>query len=228
MLLLATAFLVGRLAAPSGDTPVSDFKPGGAQTSWTVWDFAADFTADSASPQNPSPDRYGNRQVWSYLEADDTRSHDRSRLRPLPRYGRDLQGMRGFDAWFGRSHYAASVYFPLVGVKGGGAPSERGFAHPSIARQAIVAWTSPIRGRVTFSGSVSDEDDGGGDGIRWALDEHADTLAGGTVANGGSRQTFSGRDVAVRPGDTFYLTIAPRDTYGHDSTRISFRITRSA
>ena len=113
-----------------------------------------------------------------------------------------LQGARGFDVWIGPDGPSTDVSFPIVGVRG--VPPE-GFAHPSETRSAIVAWTSPVRGRVRISGSVSDGDPRGGDGVTWVLRKGLRTLAAGTLRNGAGRRPFGVSSVDVNAGEMLYL-----------------------
>ena len=132
-----------------------------------------------------------------------------------------MQGAHGFDAWIGADDPIAGVSFPIVGVQG--VPTQ-GFAHPSETRAAIVAWTSPIRGRVRISGSVIDGDPRGGDGVTWVLRRGLDTLAAGRLENGADRKPFGVSSVGVNAGEMLYLKIAPRRSSGYDSTMFSLRI----
>ncbi len=165
-----------------------------------VWDFADDFARVQGSLHNPGGDRYGSAGVWGYMVGS-------TRARPVlvqalgsPWGG--LQGARGFDVWIGPDGPSTDVSFPIVGVRG--VPPE-GFAHPSETRSAIVAWTSPVRGRVRISGSVSDGDPRGGDGVTWVLRKGLRTLAAGTLRNGAGRRPFGVSSVDVNAGEMLYL-----------------------
>jgi hypothetical protein len=199
---------------PSADGP-------GSQLAVKVWDFTNDFARPGGSLRNPGRDRYDNAGVWRYLAGDISRARDPSSFELLGSRRTALLGARGFDAWIGADGPAAGVSFPIVGVRGA---SPQGFAHPSDTRAAIVAWTSPIQGRVRISGSVSDGDPRGGDGVRWVLRKGRRTLAAGKLLNGAARAPFGVRSIEVNAGEMLYLKISPRRSSSYDSTMFSLRI----
>jgi hypothetical protein len=203
----------GFAVAPSADGPSSP-------PALKVWDFAGDFARVKGSLHNPGDDRYGSAGVWAYMVGT-RRARDPSSFKRLGRHAESLQGAQGFDVWLGPDGPATGVSFPIVGVRG---VSPEGFAHPSETRSAIVAWTSPIRGRVTITGSVTDGDPRGGDGVVWVLRKGVRTLATGTLRNGGGRKPFGVSSVGVNAGETLYLKIAPRRSSGYDSTTFTLRI----
>lgn len=201
------------VAPPRADGP-------GSRSAVKVWDFADDFARVRGSLRNPGGDRYGN-QVWGYMAGESRRARDPSSFELLGGYRANLLGADGFDAWIAVDDPTAAVSFPIVGVRG---DPPGGFAHPSETRPAIVAWTSPIQGRVRISGSVSDGDPRGGDGVMWALRKGLDTLATGRLGNDAARKPFRVSSVGVIAGDVLYLEIGPRRSSGYDSTIISLRI----
>jgi hypothetical protein len=215
--------LAGALGEGSGSAPpVATREAGELPPRPKSWDFSADFARSRSAARNPSADRYGTGGVWRYMAARSERSRDPSGFALLRRYRESLQGLAGFDAWVGADDPSVSVSFPIIGVRGG-ARSARGFAHPSVARRAIVAWRSPVRGRVVVRGALSDLDATGGDGVSWALRRGSTTLARGRLANAGRAQRF-GLAVAVDTGDICSLMIAPGENSAYDSTGISLRI----
>jgi hypothetical protein len=215
--------LVGALGEGSGGAPPVATRDGDEPPPRPKsWDFSADFARSRSVARNPSADRYGTGGVWRYMAARSERSRDPSGFALLRRYREGIQGLPGFDAWLGTDDPSVSVSFPIVGVRGG-AGSARGFAHPSVARRAIVAWRSPVRGRVVVRGAVSDLDATGGDGVSWALRRQSTTLTRGRLPNGGRAQRFA-LAVAVDTGDVCALLIAPGQDSAYDSTAISLRI----
>ena len=77
-------------------------------------------------------------------------------------------------------------------------PPRSVFVHPSISGLAIIGWKSPFTGLVNVSGFFSDLDPTGFNGVIWSVDRVSQTLASGTIANGGPTQTFSLTNVAVK------------------------------
>jgi hypothetical protein len=217
-----TVVLAGALGEGSGSAPPVATREGDEPRRPKSWDFSADFARTRTAARNPSADRYGTGGVWRYMAARSERSRDPSGFSLLRRYREGLQGVPGFHAWVGADDRSVSVSFPIVGVRGGPG-SAQGFAHPSVARRAIVAWRSPVRARVVVRGAVSDLDATGGDGISWALRKGSTTLVRGRLANAGRDQRF-GLAVAVDIGDICSLVIAPGEDSAYDSTGISLRI----
>jgi hypothetical protein len=62
----------------------------------------------------------------------------------------------------------------------------------------MIGWKSPFTGLVNVSGFFSDLDPTGFKGVIWSVDRVSQTLASGTIANGGPAQTFSLTNVAVK------------------------------
>ena len=215
--------ILGALGEGSGSAPpVATREAGAAPPRPKSWDFSADFARSRAAARNPDADRYGTGGVWRYMAARSQRSRDPSQFTLLRRYREGLQGLSGFDAWVGADDPSVSVSFPIIGVRGSGADAQ-GFAHPSVARRAIVAWRSPVRARVVLRGTISDLDATGGDGIGWALRKGSRTLARGRLDNGGRAQRFA-LSVSVETGDICALVIAPGEDSAYDSTGISLSV----
>jgi hypothetical protein len=232
-LLIATSAAAGLLVVWLTDRrgtlpPITTLESQERRPVPVVWDFSADFETDPTRARNPSADRRGTDAVWRYAAADGPRARDPAGFRRLTRFRERLQGAAGFHAWIGSDDEAGPIAFPIVGVRGGGDPSDRGFAHPSTRRPAVIAWRSPVSGRVVLSGYVSDQDTSGGDGVAWALRKGRSTLARGRLGNGGAVQRFRRAGVAVKAGDVCYLAIAPRRGSASDSTGVSLRIAAEA
>jgi hypothetical protein len=204
----------GFVEAPGAEGPSS-------RAAARVWEFADDFARRDGSLRNPGRDRYGNTGVWRYMAGPSARAREPSSFELLGSRRVGLLGARGFDAWIGPDGDDGGVSFPIVGVRG---RAPEGFAHPSERRSAIVAWTSPIQGRVRISGAVGDGDPRGGDGVGWVFRKGRRTLAAGTLRNGAARAPFGVSSVAVDAGEMLYLKIAPRRSSGYDSTMFSLRI----
>lgn len=102
--------------------------------------------------------------------------------------------------------------------------------HPSPSQESIVAWVSPINGRVSFRGKVADADNKCGNGAAWRVElasaAGAAELAKGVYDNGGS-QAFEPKDsVDVRKGDIISLIVSARDrNHVCDTTHVELAIT---
>lgn len=101
--------------------------------------------------------------------------------------------------------------------------------HPSPKQEAIVAWQSPIDGRLRIEGLVADADDKCGNGAAWRVELHSDAgttvAARGTIENGG-RQRFAPADVfEIRQGDVISLVVNARDeNHVCDTTHIELTL----
>lgn len=91
-------------------------------------------------------------------------------------------------------------------------PSASVALHPGPVNPVTAVWQSPVAGRVTVEAKLADGDDGGGDGILYALKHGSKTLAEGAVANGGPWQTAKAEPFAVAKGDLVRLVILPGQT----------------
>jgi hypothetical protein len=92
----------------------------------------------------------------------------------------------------------------------------------------MIGWKSPFTGLVNVSGFFSDLDPTGFNGVIWSVDRVSQTLASGTIANGGPAQTFSLTNVAVKAGQVLYFIVDPNGDYTSDSTGLDVIVTRVA
>jgi hypothetical protein len=104
-------------------------------------------------------------------------------------------------------------------------PGRSVFMHPGIQKLAIVAWKSPVNGKVSVTGSFTDIDPVCGDGVLWSIDKGATTIRSGDLPNGGSASF--GFVESVRKDRVLYLTVDPKAEYSCDGTRLQLVITRA-
>ena len=97
--------------------------------------------------------------------------------------------------------------------------------HPGPDTPVIVAWKSPVRGVVSVSGVFADSNPCGADGVSWYIDRRSQTLASGTVAEGG-RQTFRLRSVSVDKNTVLYFGVLANGSYFCDTTLLDVTISR--
>ena len=118
--------------------------PSASPTVRLLWRPGTDFRLPP-DQQNPSPDRYGNTDVWSYLRSA-TNSNDPSTYFPLPNFDVDQA------SWYERDLVNLGVG-PGPGLNvidlHGWSSGIRIHNH-----DAIVGWRSPIRGTVTIRGTA--------------------------------------------------------------------------
>ena len=105
--------------------------------------------------------------------------------------------------------------------------------HPPPEMAVAVAWKSPLTGRFSISGRISDAHTGG-DGVVWTVERHGSPngaiLAQGSIPSSGSQPLDIGSyptlaDVSVDQGDTLRIVIWPGGDFVCDLTRIEFQIT---
>ena len=138
--------ILGALGEGSGSAPpVATREAGAAPPRPKSWDFSADFARSWAAARDPDADRSvtGRVACRGCMAARSQRWRNHSFFTLLRRYREGLQGLSGFDAWVGADNPSVSVSFQIIGVRGSGADAQ-GFAHPSVARRAIVAVAQPV------------------------------------------------------------------------------------
>jgi AraC-like DNA-binding protein len=102
--------------------------------------------------------------------------------------------------------------------------------HPSPTLGAVVAWQSPLEGKLKLEGAVADADNHCGNGIHWSV-RHNDAngmtiLEEGEIDNAHEKEVFSSREMNVRQGDVLSLVVRPRgQDHACDTTRIELNLT---
>jgi hypothetical protein len=142
----------------------------------------------------------------------------------------------GMPCWQNPEVDARGYRLPLVGinatystqvVKNFPFPPRSVFMHPSSTGLAIIGWKSPITGLVNITGFFSDLDPTGATGVIWSVDRGSQTLASGTISNGGPPQTFGLTGVSVSVGQVLYFIVDPDGDYSSDATGVDVTITKS-
>jgi hypothetical protein len=170
-----------------------------------VWDPAVDFGRWS-NRLNPSPDSYGNEGVWSYLSS--AVVHTPVAYAPLPLF-EDGQ-------WKEPSRVAAYL--------GQGGILMSPWKGPDFEHFAVLAWKSPIAGRVAIHGTFAlVQDECTGSGIDFYVDRGSESLLVTRVTTGG-RDAFD-LDTRVAVGDSVYFIIGAGSTSSCDFTLLKLVIT---
>jgi hypothetical protein len=167
------------------------------------WDAMINFR-EAPNQLNPSPDAYGNPNVWSYLRSRNA-THDPDEYVPLA----DFEPA-------GENNWSDAAYTNLfVGWARG---DDRLTLHPwgglDDVRAVIVAWRSPIDGEVSVRGDV-EADATCGDGTILSIDQGATTLA--TLSVGSAVQSFA-VTAEVRAGESLYFRVDPGSNSNCDTT----------
>jgi hypothetical protein len=172
-----------------------------------AWDPGAEFRVEP-NQRNPSPDSYGNPNVWSYLSS--RIAHAPLQYEPLPSFAN--------GQWIDPS--IITVYRHKDGL----------VMHPWEAggsvRFAILGWTSPVAGDVRIRGFVLMVDRNCkelGSGISFFVDRESSRLLASEIASGDSDHL----DVSttVRRGESIYFIVDPGADSDCDSTLLSLEIT---
>jgi hypothetical protein len=182
------------------------------------WDPAADWR-DAPNHVNPSPDAYGNPDVWSYL-ASPGLVHDASQYTPMTDY------LASGEAWTipGYVNLLVSHAGPFVVMHSyGGRVVGSG-------RMSILAWTSPVNGVIKIAGTVSLPDTaicdpaslGDPGGIIWTFENRAGAIRTIEVPAGGS--ALVDESVLVTKGETLYFVHEPGWDSHCDSALVSLAI----
>lgn len=125
-----------------------------------VWSLHGDFLYYPDN-QNPSPDRYGNPDVWHYRHSVGP-GHDPAAYAYYTDYFMDWSGIA--EAWTAGT--INESFTPLLGVR-----SDDGGAvlHP-YEFATVASWRSPIDGWVGVKGNFFDVHRDCGDGVTWIID----------------------------------------------------------
>jgi hypothetical protein len=106
--------------------------------------------------------------------------------------------------------------------------------HPGPKSGVVLAWKSPVAGKVRVRGELIDADPQCGDGIAWALDMRQSAgrreLATGEFANGSRQKLSDGKNganlaaIEVAAGDVLELVVLPKLDYTCDTTLVDLTI----
>ena len=182
----------------------------GASAASFTWDLTHDFTT-TAPGANPDKDSYGG-HPWSYEKGGQNR---------LDKFATDING--GLPGW-----EDSATGSPYVAINGG---TGQAVLQPTTTSPAVVAWTSPVSGTVSVSGSVTADQPGGllCPTATWSVGHGATTLAAGTATT--SPASFS-KPVAVNAGERITLAVSvpillPLQTPNCTDTSATFTVTQA-
>jgi hypothetical protein len=181
----------------------------------------------------------GSNKVWYFLQSKSF-AHDPRTYQFLSAYYEPCVSdsashwVDGMPCWQ-NPEVVGGYRLPLVGINSTYAiqnvknfpfPPRSVFVHPSSSGLAIIGWRSPFTGSVNVSGFFSDLDPTGFNGVIWSVDLGSQTLATGTIANGGPAQTFSLMNVSVKAGQVMYFIVDPDGDISSDATGVDVTITK--
>jgi hypothetical protein len=198
------------------------------------WNLAQDVVLTS----NEISFSQGSNGVWYFLESASL-THDPFTYSRLPHYtvfcDFDPVAADGSACLGDAERDVVGNRLPAVGVNFSNAalvlftsvlPPRSVFMHPGIEKLAIVAWKSPVNGKVSVTGSFRDVDPACGDGVSWSIDKGTKTIQSGDLPNGGSA-SFAFVE-SVKKDQVLYFTVGPKAEYSCDGTKLALTITRGA
>jgi hypothetical protein len=102
-------------------------------------------------------------------------------------------------------------------------------AHPSPKFAAVIAWKSPVEGRIQITGSIQDIHTACGNGVTWTLQvrrgNNRDTLASGTSDANKTISLGTHENVRISPGDAITVVIGPKNgEHACDATEVDLVI----
>lgn len=108
-------------------------------------------------------------------------------------------------------------------------PARSVVVHPSPTQESVVAWRSPLDGKVRIEGRVADTDNQCGNGAAWRveLQSAAGTaaLANGVFDNGRDQQFHPPGEIDVHRGDVVSLFVNARDSsHACDTTHVDLKL----
>ena len=109
-------------------------------------------------------------------------------------------------------------------------PARSVFVHPSPALESVIAWRSPLDGKIKLDGIVADADNNCGNGVEWSV-LHQNSIGLNIVKQGSidsaNQATFAAaNEIEVLRGDVVSLIINPRTgDHSCDTTRVDLTLT---
>ncbi len=151
---------------------------------------------------------------------------------------RTVHGIVGLDAWTGPTDQPPSMLANatdrVITLGTVTVPPRCVMVHPGPRSGVAVGWRSPISGKISVRGKVTDADAMCGNGIDWAIDHVADgalqRLAAGAFPNGGKQDFADARNASsllaidVHAGDFVQVAVYPKGDYSCDSTVVDLEI----
>jgi hypothetical protein len=216
--------------------PVSSNVAGSVPAS-SIWDLAEDFRR-APDQSNPSPDGFGDDNVWSYRFG-----YRGSSYQLLRDFSTRYFHTKGLQVWWGDVVIDPRIHLPEVGVNATGhdvvydGPHSGGrpiywplgevLVHPLPDQAVVIGWRSPISGDVTMSGDLwLAQHPNCGNGIDWVLQIGDRVLRSGTIGEFDTAEWSVPRQ-HVRAADAVYLIVDAKNDYACDSTVVRMTIKNS-
>ncbi len=151
------------LKTHGADTTLVEFELTEAGGPARRWNATRDLVGDLLAG-NPHADGHGNKDVWWFFDL-------RRQPTLLPESVRNVSGKAGLDAWRNGDTPSVLVNRTTAEVTAWTRlPPRSLFVHPSQDGNVGIAWLSPMSGKVTIKGRITDAHPGGPDGVGWVLE----------------------------------------------------------
>ena len=170
-------------------------------TTQTTWKLSENLLATN----NQISFNQGSNGVWYFLQSSSFQ-HDPKTYKFLSEYSSPCKSnpiqvlIDGVTCWINPVLDLVGNNAPIVMVNftyatqftnNFGIPPRSVVMHPGMGGLAIIGWKSPTTGTVNIAGYFSDIDPNCDNGVIWSVDKGSQTLASGTIANGGPFQSFN-------------------------------------
>jgi len=179
-----------------------------------VWDPVADWLS-APNQENPSPDNYGNPNVWSYMRSTSS-LHEPTNYILMPNYEVDWPGFLG-EAW-----YEPAMINVVVALQ---VADGSIYLHPTGGVHAILAWISPVVGEITIDAVVARPQkpcEAPSDGLLFSIDRGSETLR--TMKLDLGQRTDLNLNTTVDIGDTVYFVVDADGDANCDLTQLQVTI----
>jgi len=198
------------------------------------WNFALDYlrAPNQTPPQPIIPDSCGT-PVWYFMDSVDM-TQTPANYKLLDTFTNnfpecpDAVGLK----WWSTSTNYPIVYANLDINQTCGAtyrvpvmlPVATAFVHPAPSSAAVVAWKSPVSGRVQIEVNLADIDAMCGDGQNWFVQKGSTLLGSGSIGNAGAAHWLKS-GLSITAGEFLYIGVGPAGEYSCDTTALDITIT---
>jgi hypothetical protein len=140
----------------------------------------------------------------------------------------DFSDVQDRDCWSYRDSTDTLMSFDITQSRWHKLPEENALlwsngAHPGSSVDSVRSWLAPIDGTLTVSGSFSDADPGGGDGVLVRILRNRNALFSQDIPNGGPAAPFN-QTFAVALGDRIDFVVNRKGDASNDTTAFSAQL----
>ena len=134
----------------------------------------------------------------------------------------DFSDTQGRDCWSYRDSAGVAMSFDNTRALWRKMPDENALIwstgmHPGSTVNPVLRWSAPLDGTIALTGSFSDADPGGGDGVTVSIRRNGNAVWTQNIANAGAPASFSLTVPLVR-GDLLDFVVSPNANPNYDTT----------